>query len=104
MEESQESQEKAFSPVKNFSIALAELKKGAKIARQGWNGKDMYLVLKPGYPSGVPANEATAKAHGIALYTMIKYSPYIEMMTATGEIVPWLASQTDLLAEDWIVL
>jgi hypothetical protein len=88
----------------DFSWALHMLKEGKKVARDGWNGKGMYLVYKPGYLDGVPANEATAKAHGIEVGTIITYCPYIEMKTADNKLVPWLASQTDLLAEDWDIV
>jgi hypothetical protein len=85
----------------DFSWALKLLKENKKIQRSGWNGKGMYLVYKPGYPNGVPANEATAKAHGIEVGTTIVYCPYIEMKTVGNELIPWLASQADILAEDW---
>jgi len=67
----------------NFSKALAYLKEGVAIARSGWNGKNMFLELQ------VP--DANSKM------TL----PYIYMRTAQGDLVPWLASQTDILAEDW---
>lgn len=87
--------------VPDFGWALDQIKRGKKVQRNGWNGKGMYLVYKPGYPNGVPANEATAKAHGIEVGTIIEYCPYIEMKTADNKLVPWLASQTDILAMDW---
>ena len=70
----------------NFSRALHLLKDGKRICRTGWNGTDMYLALQ------VP--DPTSK---ISL-------PYIYMRTAQGDLVPWLASQTDLLSEDWIMV
>lgn len=73
------------NPTYDFSVALNLLKGGAKIRRQGWNGKGMWLALqKP---------DANSKM------TL----PYIYMRTAgeTGDLVPWLASQTDLLSQDW---
>jgi len=85
----------------NFELALGSLKNGSKVAREGWNGKGMFLFLVPGsvfivnrppllgiYPEG----------------TEVKYSAHIDMKTATGEIIPWLASQTDLLAEDYFIV
>lgn len=85
----------------NFGQALEHLKAGGKVARVGWNGKGMWLALKPGYPDGVPANAAMAKAAGIPEGTTVRFQPYIVMCTVDGSFVPWLASQTDVLAEDW---
>ena len=71
---------------KNFGEAISELKKGNKVARKGWNGKNMWLELQ------VP--DAHSKM------TL----PYIYMKTADNNKVPWLASQTDILSEDWEVI
>lgn len=90
-----------MEPIFGFDVALILLKEGKRLQRKGWNGKGMYITYKPGYPDGVPCNSATAKAHGIEEGSEIKYLPYLEMKTAGGEFVPWLASQTDMLAEDW---
>ncbi len=68
----------------NFSQALECLKCGDKVARQGWNGKNMWLHIQ------------TPDSH--SKMTL----PYIYMKTAQGDLVPWLASQTDILAEDWL--
>ncbi len=87
-----------------FSIALEAARSGKKIARTGWNGKNMYVTLKRGYPDGVPCNAETARAHGIPEGTKIVYLPYLEMKTATGALVPWLISQTDALADDWYIV
>lgn len=85
----------------NFGQALEHLKAGGRVARVGWNGKGMWLALQKGYPDGVPINKNTAEATGVPEGTVCKFLPYIIMKTATGEFVPWLASQTDVLAEDW---
>ena len=85
----------------DFSIALVWLKDGARIAREGWNGKGMFLFLMPGYPDGVEANEATRKGLGVAGPCSVVVRPYVMMKTAQDDIVPWVASQSDLLAEDW---
>jgi len=69
-----------------FGDALLNLKSGCKVARSGWNGKGMWLMLQ------VP--DANSKM------TL----PYIYMKTVTEDLVPWLASQTDVLAEDWQVI
>lgn len=85
----------------DFSGALIALKHGAKVARHGWNGKGMFLFLVPG--STFQVNRPPL----LGIYpegTTIDYSPHIDMRTADGKIVPWLASQTDLMAEDWALV
>ncbi len=85
----------------SFSDALAQLKAGQKMQRSGWNGKGMWIALQKAYPDGIPINRNTAEATGIAEGTVCRFLPYLMMKTAGGEFVPWLASQTDILAEDW---
>ena len=67
----------------DFGDALAVLREGGTVYRSGWNGKGMWIKVQ------MP--DAHSKM-GL---------PYIYMKTATGELVPWLASQTDILADDW---
>jgi hypothetical protein len=88
----------------DFSEALAACKAGSKIARAGWNGSSMYVVYQKGYPDGIPINMNTAIATGIPIGTVCKFLPYLMMFTATREFVPWLASQTDILSEDWSIV
>lgn len=85
----------------DFSQALNDLKSGHKLTRKGWNGKGMYIVLQAGYPEGIPINKNTAEATDIPAGTVMRFRPYLMMLTADGEFVPWVASQTDLLADDW---
>ena len=85
----------------SFGLAVEAVKKGKKIARAGWNGKGMFLFLVPG--STFKVNRAPL----LGIYpegTEINYHAHIDMKTADGTIVPWLASQTDVLADDWIVV
>jgi len=85
----------------NFSKALELLKQGQKIARTGWNGKDMFLYLVYGSQFEVnrkPLNEVYPEG------TVVTYRPHIDMKTADGDHVPWVASQSDLLASDWYVV
>lgn len=84
-----------------FSQALAHLKNGVKMQRTGWNGKGMYITYQKGYPDGIPINKNTSDATGLPEGTICKFLPYIMMKTADNCFVPWLASQTDILAEDW---
>jgi hypothetical protein len=69
----------------DFGDAIRAMKDGAFAAREGWNGKGMWLKLQ------VP--DAGSKMS----------LPYIYMRTVTGDLVPWLASQSDMLAEDWVI-
>jgi hypothetical protein len=85
----------------NFSQALDEIKAGKKASRSGWNGKNMFVFLVPG--STFKVNRAPL----LGIYpegTEIDYHAHVDMRTATGQIVPWLVSQTDLLADDWGVV
>ena len=85
----------------NFEWALTQLKQGARVQREGWNGKGMFLFLVPGSTFEV----SRPPLLGIySLGTVVNYHAHIDMKTAQGYVVPWLASQADLLAEDWIVL
>jgi hypothetical protein len=93
------------SPGLGFEGALGYLRQGKRARRAGWNGKGMYIVMMAGYPEGIPANQATAEAHGIEPGTLVKVRPYLVMKDAQGYLVPgWLASQTDLLSDDWEVV
>jgi hypothetical protein len=87
--------------MRNFGEALVALKFGQKVARQGWNGKGMFLYFVP--EGQYPARTAIAKAEW-GEDGLVPYQPYIAMKTVQGTVVPWLASQTDMLAEDWEVL
>ena len=87
-----------------FGQALEQLKDGDAVARDGWNGKGMFLLLVPG-SQGLTVEEGRplAKA-GIPIGTRFDYLPHIDLWTAQGAFVPWFASQADLLAEDWCVV
>lgn len=83
----------------NFSEALARVKEARKVARSGWNGKGMFIFLVPG------SQFAVNRPPLLGIYpegTIINYHAHIDMRTADGTIVPWLASQTDILANDWV--
>ena len=84
-----------------FGQAIEALKQVKKVARAGWNGKGMFLFLVPG--STFKVNRAPL----MGIYpegTEVNYCPHIDMKTADDKIVPWLASQTDVLAEDWDIV
>ena len=95
----------------NFGKALEALKAGKKVSRKGWNGKGMYLYLVHGTTvdkenlrneaSQILQNDEMAM-HGTGV---AEFLPHIDMRTSNGDIcIGWLASQTDMLAEDWIVV
>lgn len=86
----------------DFSDALRALKEGRRATRKGWNGKGMYVVLQKGYPDGIPINRNTSEATGIPEGTECRFLPYFMMWTADGSFVPWFASPTDLIEEDWL--
>lgn len=82
----------------SFGDALIALKAGMKVTRENWNGKNMFLFLVQG--STFKVNRAPL----LGIYpegTEINYRPHIDMRTANGEIVPWVASQSDILENDW---
>lgn len=92
----------------DFGLALRFLKAGRKVARAGWNGKGMWLAYSPGSKK-LPANKFWAGPNRDYANTMSEQCadvlPCITMKTATGEILMgWLASQTDMLANDWQVV
>lgn len=74
------------------------------MARNGWNGKGMWLVLVPGSTITVAAGRPLGVAAPELVDQAVEYRPHIDMKTADDEIVPWVASQTDALAEDWVTV
>jgi hypothetical protein len=85
----------------NFSQALKGLKSGEWVLRSGWNGKNMYLFLI-GTDMSEPITGGWTYTNG--LNDNFELLPFIAMKTADDKVVPWLASQTDILAEDWSIL
>lgn len=77
----------------NFGQAIEALKEGKRVSRAGWNGKGMWLQLIENYQIGYDPHLLGRKL-----------LQWIGMKTADGSFVPWLASQTDMLAEDWGVV
>lgn len=88
----------------NFGEALMMVKNGSHIARQGWNGKNMYVMYQKGYPDGIPCNEQTAKATGMKVGDLFRCRPYLQMRCADGSFQMWTPSVSDILEEDWIVV
>lgn len=81
----------------DFALALRALKQGWRVRRDGWNGKGMWVR----YVDLSSDKEFTIREHEPCTGT---WAPFLVMKTVDNKIVPWLASQTDLLADDWYIL
>jgi hypothetical protein len=87
-----------------FGHAVEGMKSGLKFARSGWNGNGMYVVVMPGYPDGIEANENTRNSHGLSEGAILKFRPYFQLFTAQGDVAMWAPSGSDALAEDWVIV
>ena len=92
-----------------FGEAIEQARNGKRIAREGWNGKDMYVYMTPGRVIPVEEWKASGPAHALTETERnrgcVIIAPRMDMMSAQGvRIIGWLASQTDMLAEDWYVV
>jgi Protein of unknown function (DUF2829) len=85
----------------NFGEALEALKGGGRVTRAGWNGAGQWLILVPGSTITVAADRPLGKAAPRLIGQQVQYAPHIDIHTVQGALVPWLASQADMLAEDW---
>lgn len=83
----------------SFGLAIEAMKMGRAVAREGWNGKEMFLYY-------VPANEYAVTTEIARSYfgDTVPYGAYIALKTMQGNVVPWLASQTDMLTDDWYIV
>ena len=84
-----------------FSEALELIKNGHRLKRAGWNSQDQFVFLVPG--SRFTVNRPPL----LGIYpegTEVEYHAHIDMKNAQGVVVPWLASQGDLLADDWVLV
>ena len=107
----------------DFGKALEALKQGKRVARLGWNGKGMFIFMRPAdeitlntvvfniksIPQSVKdflsRKTDPSKEDRLDGESKIKFGSYLCMYAADGSIVNgWLASQTDMLAEDWVIL
>ena len=86
----------------SFSQALEIIKAGGRVARSGWNGKNMFLFLVAGSKNLTVNREPLLSILGEG--ATFDYHAHIDMRTADGTIVPWLCSQTDMLANDWVIV
>mgnify|MGYP004503689267 FL=1 len=87
----------------NFGQAIEALKYGERVTRLGWNDKGTFLYYVPGGEfnprMGIEANLVNGFGYGT-----VEYKGYIAMKTAQSKAILWLASQTDMLAEDWAIV
>ena len=84
-----------------FGLAIEAAKKGARVARRGWNGKDMYVCLGNVESFNTPADISSARNEDGTVLVL----PFLMMKTADNAMcVGWLASQTDMLSDDWYIV
>ncbi len=88
----------------DFGMAIIALKRGDAVARKDWNGEGMFLTLQAGstVDGTMMRNEPAKNYYGDS---KVHIAPHIDMKAADGTyVVGWLASQTDMLAEDWEIV
>lgn len=102
--------DRAYRPCEGmtFGQAIESLKAGQKVARKGWNGKGMWLVLVPG-TKDVALRAGTPYEKALGDVPPIEILAHIDMWTTNAQgrraMLPgWLASQTDMLSEDWEIV
>lgn len=95
----------------NFGDAITALKAGKKVTRTGWNGKGMFLLMAGGYKvhkddlrPNSPVTKDFLESRGLDEMEIL---PHIDMWTVNSQgrqayLAGWLASQTDMLSEDWM--
>ena len=88
----------------NFGQAIEALKAGKKVAGEGWNGKGMWIALMPALYLDKDIINGHTRKH-IGDNKDLDSQPYLVMWTATKQWQPgWLASQADMLSEDWSIV
>ena len=98
--------EDAYTPMHSmtFGHAIVMAKAGKKIARKGWNGKNMFVVYQKGYPEGISCNRQTAEAWGLNEGDLFKCEPYLQIKMVNGSHAMWVPSINDVLSEDWEIV
>ena len=92
----------------DFGSAISAMKAGSKVARKGWNGKGMFCIYVPG-TKDVSFHKDSPYAKAVGTEPGQEILPHIDMWTINAEgrraMLPgWLASQSDMLAEDWAIV
>jgi hypothetical protein len=94
---------RAYKPTDgmSFGLAVEAMKQGFKVSREGWNGKGMFLyyVTADYYPVKMPAAKSFFGEN-----SLVPYRDYIAMKTVNNDVVPWVASQSDILCNDWSIV
>jgi len=85
----------------DFGEALTALKQGKRVTRAGWNGPGQWIVLVGASAIRVEASRPLGKAAPELVGHEVRYGAHIDIKTVQGTVVPWIASQTDVLADDW---
>ena len=85
----------------NFGQALEEVKAGRLISREGWNGKNMFVYYVSG---GTFSTNRKPLTTILGENVVVNYRSHLDMKYADGSFGVWLASQSDILADDWIVV
>ncbi len=88
----------------DFGEAIRAMKRGNKVTRKGWNGKNLFVVYQKAYPNGIPCNKQTAEAWGMKEGELFKCEPYFQINTLEGSHAMWVPSIRDCLAEDWEIV
>ena len=84
----------------SFGLAVEALKMGKKVARSGWNGKGMFLFVSDKTEIKVVPKTLTKPF----IFTSVVYQPHICICDVIKNVTPWVASQTDVLADDWLLV
>lgn len=82
----------------SFGDAIRYLKRGLKVARKGWNGKNQYIELAKNISYVNPSEEVVNAEHEVIGNHAIAF------VGSSGVQLGWLASQADMLAEDWVLV
>lgn len=92
--------EKAYRESDNmpFGLAVEALKKGKKVARKGWNGKNQHIELATNI-SYITADKAVFNCNHDAIGNKA-----VVFVGTSGTQMGWLASQADMLADDWVIV
>jgi len=87
----------------DFGNAIRFMKQGKKVSRRGWNGNGMFIYYVPAakYPA---SGNSIGTMKGLYEDDLVPYQAYIAMKTVDGTVVPWLASQSDILCDDWEIV
>ena len=84
-----------------FGLALEALKRGHKVARTGWNGKGQWLrLVEPGF---YDVGMSIVNPHN-DMDKVLKLRPWVGIKTVDDQFMPWLASQSDMLCNDWSIV